>query len=414
MRGCPGTEGENNVRHRSHIGYLVLLFTLVIVAHTVQAGPPGFLGQPGSAQKDATVHGHDMVLPGISGDWGGTRTSLEDRGISIESAYTSEFVRDFSGGTPGGNNVIYQDNLDLTMTLDSKKLGLWQGGTLFVYGLRNHGGDPSADIIGDLQTASNIEAPDQFIVHEAWYEQQFSDGFISVLVGMHDLNSEFYVTDYGSLFMNSSFGIGPDMSTNVPVSVFPKAGLAIRFRVTPTNTSYVQAAIYDGDPSTRSIHSAEGKLMLGEAGFSIGTATYKVGYWNHSADKVFAGQTFGNDYGMYGIIDQEIMHFDEDSMIGAFFQYGWAPAARNAITRYIGVGFHLHGMISMRHEDDIGIAIARADTHMGAETTLELTYRLVPMSWLTIQPSYQIIRNPGGDPAIHTANVGLLRFEFIL
>ncbi|MDQ7001044.1 MAG: carbohydrate porin [Mariprofundus sp.] len=402
------------MRHRYHVGYLLLLFTLVIVAHTAQAEPPGFLGQPGSAQQDATLHGHDIVLPGISGDWGGTRASLEDRGIRIESAYIGEFVRDFSGGTPGGNNAVYQDNLDLTMTLDSKKLGLWRGGTLFIYGLRNHGGDPSANIIGDLQTASNIEAPDQFIVHEAWYEQQFSGGFLSVLVGLHDLNSEFYVSDYGSLFIDSSFGIGPDMSANVSVSLFPKAGLAVRVRVTPTGNSYVQMAIYDGDPSTRSIHSAEGKLMLGEAGFSVGTATYKVGYWNHSADKAFAGQTFGNDYGMYGIIDQEIMHFDVDSTVGAFFQYGWAPAARNAITRYIGGGFHLHGIIPTRDEDDIGIAIARADTHLSTETTLELTYRLVLMPWLTIQPSYQIIRNPGGNSAIHTANVGLLRFEVIL
>jgi len=394
-----------------YIRSLLLLFALAMLPQPVQADSPGFLGQPGGTQIEAAVHGYDTGLPGITGTWGGTRQWLEDSGITLESAYTGEFVRDFSGGTPGGNQVIYQDNLDLTMTVDSEKLGLWQGGTLFVYGLRNHGGDPSANVIGDVQTASNIEAPDQFIVHEAWYEQQFSDGFLSLLVGLHDLNSEFYVSDYGSLFINSSFGIGPDMASNVPVSIFPKAGLAVRVRVAPTNNSYVQAAMYDGDPSTRSIHSAEGKLMIGEAGFSFGRATYKGGYWNHSADKIFAGQTFGSDYGLYGIIDQEVMRFDENSTIGAFFQYGWAPAARNTVTRYIGGGLHLHGIIPTRHEDDIGISIARADTHLRAETTLELTYRLVLMPWLAIQPSYQIILNPGGDLAVRTAKVGFLRFE---
>ncbi len=378
------------------------------------ADSPGFPGQPSPAQQEAALHGHESGLlnwQGISGNWGGVRQSLDDGGITIEGAYTGEFVRDFSGGTPGGNNVIYEDNLDLSITFDSEKMGLWSGGTLFVYGLRNHGGDPSGNVIGDLQTASNIEAPDNFLVQEAWYEQVFADGLVSILLGLHDLNSEFYVSDYGSLFINSSFGIGPDMSANVALSIFPKAGLTARVRVAPNDNSYVQSAIYDGDPSTRALHASEGKLMIVEAGFSSDTGSYKLGYWNHSADITVGARTYNNDYGLYGVIDQELMHFDGDSTIGAFLQFGWAPAARNTVTRYIGGGLHLHCLIPSRDEDDIGIAVARADTHLNAETTLELTYRLVLTPWLAIQPSFQIIQNPSGDATIPTANVGLLRFE---
>jgi len=394
--------------------FLCLLSFFVCLPQLVWAGDPGFFGQPSDSQQEAAVHGHEAGLlswPGITGGWGGVRQSLDDGGMTIEGAYTGEFVRDFSGGTPGGNNIIYEDNLDLSITFDSEKMGLWPGGTLFVYGLRNHGGDPSGNVIGDLQTASNIEAPDNFLVQEAWYEQQFSDGLISILLGLHDLNSEFYASDYGSLFINSSFGIGPDMSANVALSIFPKSGLAARVRVAPSDNIYVQAAIYDGDPSTRALHASEGKLMIGEAGLSSTTGTYKLGYWNHSADITVGARTYTNDYGLYGVIDQELMHFDGDSAIGAFFQYGWAPAARNTVTRYIGGGLHLHGLILSRDEDDIGIAVARADTQLNAETTLELTYRLVLTSWLAIQPSYQIIQNPGGDATVPTANVGLLRFE---
>jgi len=394
-------------------GRLLPLFTfmLIFMSQTVQADSPGFLGQPGSAQQEAALHGYDIGLQGITGTWGGARQSMEDSGMVIEGAYTGEFVRNFSGGTAGGNNVIYQDNLDLSITFDSEKMGLWPAGTLFLYGLRNHGGNPSADVIGDLQTASNIEAPDQFIVQEAWYEQVFADGLLSVLLGLHDLNSEFYVSDYGSLFINSSFGIGPDISANVAVSLFPKAGLGTRVRITPSDRLYIQAAIYDGDPSTRQLKSAEGKLSIVETGFSSDSGSYKLGYWNHSADKVFNGQIYNNDYGLYGVIDQELMHFDGDSAIGAFFQYGWVPAPRNTVTRYVGGGLHLHGLIPARDEDDIGIAIAHADTHQDAETVLEITYRLVLSPWLAIQPSCQIIQNPGGDAAVKTAKVGLLRFE---
>jgi len=80
---------------------------------------------------------------------------------------------------------------------------------VFVYGLFNHGGFPSATVIGDLQTASDIEASrNQFIVQEAWNQQKCMDGRISVLAGLYDLSSEFYLSDYGALFFNSSFGIG--------------------------------------------------------------------------------------------------------------------------------------------------------------------------------------------------------------
>jgi len=393
---------------------IAALLAALMLPQALFAGEPGFPGQPSPAQQEAAVHGHDAGLlswPGITGDWGGARQSLEDGGITIEGGYTGEFVRDFSGGVPGGNNVIYHDNLDLTITADTEKMGLWPGGTLFVYGLRNHGGDPSASLIGDLQTASNIEAPDHFIVQEAWFEQRFGDGILSLLFGLHDLNSEFYASDYGSIFINSSFGIGPDMSANVPVSLFPKAGLAARVRIAPSDKLYLQAAIYDGDPSTRRLHAAEGHLSIVEGGVSSDTGNYKLGYWNHSADITIGARTYSNDYGLYGIIDQELLRFDGDASIAAFVQYGWTPAARNSVTRYIGGGLHMHGLIPGRSEDDLGIAVARADTHLDSETTLELTWRIVLTPWLALQPSYQIIDNPGGDRTIATAHVGLLRFE---
>jgi len=44
----------------------------------------------------------------------------------------------------------------------------------------------------------------------------------------------------------------------------------------------------------------------------------------------------------------------------------------------------------------------------------EFTYRSVITPWLAIQPSFQLIQNPGGDPANANIKVGLLRFEVTL
>jgi porin len=391
--------------------------------HATGAAPsaedPGFAGTAGSAEKEAKVHGHEEGLVaehGVTGNWGGLRDSLVEHGVAIKAVYTGENASAFSGGALNKTGSLYHDNLDLAMSVDTAKAGLWEGGTLWVYGLRNHGNNPSAEMIGDLQTASNIGAYDQFIVNEAWYNQDFADGAVAILAGLHNLNSEFYVSTYGAVFLNSSFGIGPELSGNVPVSIFPKSGLGARLRVKPVENVYVQAAIYDGDPSTRELESAEGNMMIAEAGYAIDGSDYKIGYWRHSAEKTYGDNTFDGDYGVYGVVDQRILTLDNatHSSIGVFLQYGWVPAERNNVTGYIGGGVHIHGLIPTRDVDDLGFAVAMAKTHLDTETAYELTYRLVATSWLALRPSLQWIQNPGGDASAKTANVGLLRFELQL
>lgn len=396
----------------------MICFALLLPLHAV-AEPPGFLGEPSLSEKEAKVHGHEEGIrtwPGITGTWGGMRDAMQEHGLTLDVVHTGEFVRNFDPGLVNTREeTIYEDNLDLTATLDMEKAGLWPGGTVFIYGLFNHGGFPSATVIGDLQGLSNIEASrNQFIVQEAWYQQEFMDGRISVLAGLYDLNSEFYVSDYGTLFLNSSPGVGPELSGNVPASIFPKAGLGVRGRIEPVDGLYLQAAGFDGDPQTRSISSTEGAMVIAEGGYSHAKGSYKFGYWLHTADKTFGGQTFKNDYGVYGIIDQKLLSFEDGAAIGAFIQWGWVPQKRNNITKYFGGGLHMHGIIPTRHEDDLGIAIARAYTHVATESTVELTYRLMVAPWLAVQPSFQWIINPGGDNAVSTIKVGLLRFEVTL
>ncbi|MDQ6993926.1 MAG: carbohydrate porin [Mariprofundus sp.] len=352
----------------------------------------------------------------MTGSWGGVRDSMEEQGVTAEFVYTGESVRNFSGGAFNRAGSTYQDNLDLMLTVDSEKLGMWSGGTLFVHGLRTNGGDPSAMLIGDLQTASNIEAPNQFIVHQAWYEQQFMDGQLAILAGLHDLNSDFYASEYGGLFLNSSFGIGPDVSGNVATSLFPKAALGVRIKIQPAEGFYLQGAVYDGDPSTRKMNTTEGKMFIAEAGVSVADGSYKVGYWQHTANITTAsGAVYRSDYGLYGVVDQPLLELQNGSKIGAFMQYGWVPASRNdSVTAYVGGGVHVQGLMPSRADDELGLAIARASTHLSAETTLEFTYHAVLTPWLALQPSFQLIDNPGGDAAIRTAKVGLLRFEVSL
>ncbi len=358
------------------------------------------------------------LAEGLSGDWGGARDTLENNGVTLEIDYIGEAVRNFDPGLiTAKKTTVYHDNLDLALTLDSEQAGMWPGTTVFVHGLRNHGGDPTGNIIGDLQTASNIEAPDQFIVHEAWIEQAFMDGSFSVLAGLHDMNSEFYVSEYASLMINSSFGIGPDVSANVPVSLFPQAGLGARLHWSPVEGLNVNAAVYDGDPATRGFKAGEGEFYVVETNFSEGGQnSIKAGYWLHSANPTFGGVTFSRNYGYYGIIERELTPFEQGG-IGMFLQYGHAPSDRNTVFNYVGGGFHIQGMIPGRADDEFGIAMARATIHTApnainvTESTLEMTYRALLWSGITVQPDMQWISNPGGTLGAPSIRVGLLRFE---
>ncbi len=381
-------------------------------------------------------------------DKAGFRDKLEEKGISFEVVYTGESVSNTEGGIE--NTDSYLGNLDITMTLDTGQAGLWDDGTFFVYILENHGGrKPTAEFIGDLQAVSNIEASHNTLrLYEIWYEQQFLDNTFSVLLGQHDLNSEFVVTEYGGLFLNSSFGIQPDISANVPVSIFPVAAPGVRIKWQPNKGFYIMAAVYDGDPGSPEVNnhgtrwilsSAEGAMTIYEAGYSVGgnengpilPGTYKVGAWYHTADFDDVIDTddgdnpirHNGDHGVYFIADQMVYREKEDEGLGLFFQIGGAPDNRNEVDFYIGGGANYRGLIPGRDEDDFGIALARASISDKlrsaggrdfAETTLEITYRAQITPWFAVQPDVQFVSNPGADPGLKDAIVTLLRFEVAL
>lgn len=368
---------------------------------------------PLAADAEETQMDQWVQADGVTGNWAGNRARLEERGIHFEAVYTGEFVRNATVGQVNGRkDTAYHDNLDLTLTLDTGKADLWQGGTLFLYGLRTHGAQPSANTIGDLQVASNIEGGNHFLLQEAWYEQQFFDGGLSVLGGLHDLNSEFDVSENASLFLNSSFGIGAEIS-NVATSLFPRAGLGLRVRVQPTDAFSWAAAVYDGDPATRKLASAEGHMVITEAAYQAEQFTFKAGAWQHTANVTYNGQAFGQNQGYYAVSDIALYQ-SGDRSVGMFVQYGQVPKGRNDLTPYKGAGLNLSGMIPGRADDQLGIAVANAKTKSGAETVIELTYHAALTNWLSVQPSLQWINNPGGATGTPQARVGLLRFEVAL
>ena len=140
-------------------------------------------------------------------------------GFIFEGAYTLDLASNINGGIDQG--FAYLGNIDLNVTFNTEKLGLWEGGQFYVYLLNNHGNSLSA-LMGDFQIANNIEAESNSRLYEFWYKHHFKNATITL--GQHDLNSVFAISNSAGFFINSSFGIQPDISANVPTSIFPLAG----------------------------------------------------------------------------------------------------------------------------------------------------------------------------------------------
>src|SRR6516162_1358262 len=66
----------------------------------------------------------------LTGDWGGLRSRLADRGIQFEFNITQIFQGVASGGT--NQTGRYSGLTNMALKLDSQKLGLWPRGFLFV------------------------------------------------------------------------------------------------------------------------------------------------------------------------------------------------------------------------------------------------------------------------------------------
>ena len=339
----------------------------------------------------------------------------QQAGMDAELSYIGEEVWNVKGGIKKGKS--YLGTGDMTVNIDTEQSGWWQGGGLFIEALINHGRDPSS-FVGDIQTLSNIADGNRTRLQQLWFEQAVGE-YLSILVGLQDMNSEFYVSDYASLFLNSSFGIGPEISANIPTSIWPEAGWATRLAV-ENKHFYVRIAAYDGNPATRALRAGrEGVMWIAESGLHRGASAYKIGVWHHTGPKTAPdGRLFHADSGAYALVDQSIT-----SNAGVFLQLGYAQPERNDIASYVGFGIHLDGVVPGRRQDQFGVAVARAafsrvnrqvNTLTTAETSLEITYDMAMTDWLSIHPAVQWVFHPGGDSKLATAHVMMLRVELAL
>jgi porin len=385
------------------------------------------------------------------------------RGFKPGLVYGGAAFANLGGGVrPGGT---YTSNLNLQLDIDAAAAFGWPDTIAYLDALWLQGGLPS-NFIGDAQGVSSISAPNAVKLYEAWIQKNFLGNHVSVLAGLYDLNSEFYVLQSAGLFLNNSFGMGPEFSQSgvEGPSVFPDTSVGMRIAFKPTENVVIRTAVLDGVPVDRPNGSrgvfepGDGALIVGEVAFvdrpgqrtrprsgrlRIGRQAnlgeydekFAIGGWYYTAtfDDLSATQPDGQPVrhhgssGFYALADK-LLYKDPVNparRLTGFVQAGLGDYRVDRFGAYLGTGVTAVGILEGRATDELGLAVAyaRNGSHYmsaqraqglpvtSAETAIELTYLIQVNSWLAIQPDLQYVVTPNTTPTIPNAWAFQVRFE---
>ena len=355
--------------------------------------------------------------PNLLGDMGGLRNVLGQYGITISPTETSEVLGNATGGIRQG--ATYDGLTNLTLQMDTLKAFGWVGGTLNVSALQIHGRNLSLYNLGNLQTASGIEASPATRLWEVWYQQVFLGGRIDVKVGQQSIDQEFMTSDGSALFLNTMMGwpMLPSADLYAGGPAYPLSSLGIRFRARPVAGVTVLAAVFQDNPpggpfdddsqlrgATRwgaNVNLRTGALFIAEVQYALNQpangdldygrrrtglpGTYKLGVWFDTAS--FPDQRYDTsglsladpsstgvpamrpgNYSIYAVADQIVRRPDpgEARAIGVFARVMGAPGDRNLINFSVNAGVTVRAPLPDRDGDTFGIGYGLANVSNGA------------------------------------------------
>jgi porin len=343
----------------------------------------------------------------LTGDWGGARTTLKDKGIDVTLGYIGETFAVLSGGI--NRRASYEGRFELTLDADWQKLIGWTGAKTHVTVYQIHdSGHNVFDNVGSIADPSYIDALPTTRLFTAWYEQAFGER-VSLRIGQLAADDEFmlsptvggYVngaedTSYGGL-LNAIFGwagiLGPNMINGGPV--YPLAAPGARLSLKPADNVTLLAAVFAGDPAGANCTDdpqvcnrygttfsfSGGSLWMGEAQYRLAgnlPGVYKLGAWYATTD--FADQHYGLDaagavlsladpaavaplnhrgnWGLYAMGDQMVARLGKEGSVSVFLRGGVSPADRSLISFYVDGGVGIKGALPKRPNDMFTLGIA--------------------------------------------------------
>ncbi|MGX7345270.1 carbohydrate porin [Acetobacter pasteurianus] len=369
-------------------------------------------------------------------DMGGLRPWLARYGMTLSIQDINELWGNATGGiaSPNGDGKgsgtgpSYIGITLSAMMVDMEKMIGLKGGTFNISALQIRGRGITQDHLADFNPISGFEADRSTRLFELWYQQSFLRGALDVKIGQQDLDTEFLMSDYASLYLNANFGwpMGPSVNLYAGGPSWPLAAPAIRLSYRSGEKYTIMFAAADDNPSANrdsSVFGVTGNLAdptsqtaRDSSGtlFNMGTGAlliteiqyafnpqfgnsghtashpglpgiYKVGgYYDtaqfpdyrYNTQGQFLGATGGTprrvrgNWLIYGIIDQLIWRPSPavPRALGLFIRATGNSDDRNIISFALDTGLNLTAPFSGRMNDTLGLGwgIGRATSGVRA------------------------------------------------
>ncbi|WP_416424606.1 carbohydrate porin [Pseudomonas sp. App30] len=406
----------------------------------------------------------------MTGDWGGTRTALLNKGIDIQMAYLGEAASNVHGGYNHGHATRYADQFTLGAAIDLQKLLGWQDAQFMVQLSNTNGSSLNDDRISDPR-AGSLSAVQEISgngsttrLAELWFSKGFLDNALNIKAGRFSFGDDFAVED--CLFQNLAFcGSQPgnyvDSITQGPVSTW-----AARVKYKLNDQVYAQVGVFDVNDSYGDNGNGFKLNGAGTTGAMIPVEVvwtptrgqlpgeYRVGYYYSTAKAsdlykdandqpaALTGDDYRRDDSQHGwwlTGKQQLTTVNGDAARGLVL-YGNVSAfdaATTAVDSYQKLALVFKGPFDARPNDTLGLGVARlhaseqflrnakaANLASGAsyadadfvplqhtEYDVELNYGVQVTPWLNVRPNLQYVVNPGGVRQVQNAVVAGLQVQ---
>lgn len=347
---------------------------------------------------------------------------------TVEAHNTVEFWSNLRGGYSTGGATL--DKLQASLRFEGEAVG-WRGFSAYAQVFKTNSESLSSARTGDAQTVSNIEAVHVERLFELWAAQAFGQedkpGWVSVRAGLIDLNRTFDSIGTAELFLNSSHGIGPDLSHSGlgNPSIFPITAPSAQVDWRASRTLMLHLGAFGAPDPERAHNFADlrlsnrtGAIVIGQADYRLGkSAQASVALWRYTADLpsfVDPARRLTPKPGAYAFIEGPTPLAGRPS---GWLRAGFADGRVQDVSGYVGAGLVWKGVVPGRAADRFGVAAAhariggagRASGLPDAETSFEASYSVRVGRCCHLQPDVQHILHPALAPGLKNATIIGLR-----
>lgn len=421
---------------RRHLGALL---SLLILAGAVTA----------RAQRQSAFPAFDAGIPlfpvasreYLFGDWGGSRSSLAEKGVTFDFFYIADLQANPTGGLQ--QTKAGWERIRGTMDINFDHIAPWHGFAFHITGLWQVGANLGAKI-GTLANPSDLVSAHTTRLDSFWLQQSFARDRVRFRVGQL-AGLDFYGNqEYGGSWLMEPLGYAfGNLFSSVYESFNPAGTPGAEIRVAPTRRYYVKAAILSGnrdpyhqDPSGLDFRIRDTPDYLFETGYRVGerpTASNALSAKSYPGDYKFggiynggkfsnpAGQKSSGNYLIYAMASQALYRTDPGSNRGldATMGFDWSPGDVSRENFQLTAGARFNAPFPGRKRDRVAWALVYSrisdpfskfgtllgGSRLGSEEAVEANYSLQITKYYLLQPVFQYYVGVGGNPTLSNAAV---------